>query len=85
MAALTRIPGIGRWSAQVALLRGLGRLSVFPAGDAGAIRSLREVFAQREEPDLAASAVLDRMGEWRGYLYFMLLGRRLLASEGDRL
>lgn len=83
IAALTRIPGIGPWSAQVALLRGLGRLSVFPAGDSGAARGLRELFAQREHPDAAAHALLDRMGEWRGYLYFLLLGRRLLASESS--
>lgn len=81
IAALTRIPGIGPWSAQVALLRGLGRLSVFPAGDSGATRGLRELFSQRKHPDAAASALLDRLGDWRGYLYFMLLGRRLLASE----
>ncbi len=80
---LIRIPGIGRWSAQVALLRGLGRLSVFPAGDSGATRGLRELFPQHAEPDAAAQALLDRLGEWRGYLYFMLLGRRLLAAQGD--
>lgn len=83
IAALTRIPGIGMWSAQVALLRGLGRLSIFPAGDSGATRGLRDLFAQREDPDVAASALLDRMGDWRGYVYFMLLGSRLLASEAD--
>ncbi len=30
---LTELPGIGPWSAGVVLLRGLGRLDVFPAGD----------------------------------------------------
>ncbi len=83
IAALTQIPGIGRWSAQVALLRGLGRLSICPAGDSGAIRSLREVFAHREDADAAASALLSRAGAWQGYVYFMLLGRRLLASATD--
>jgi DNA-3-methyladenine glycosylase II len=80
IAHLTRMPGIGRWSAQVALLRGLGRLSVFPAGDSGAARGLRELFPQHEQPEAEARALLDRLGEWRGYLYFMLLGRRLLAA-----
>lgn len=76
---LTKIPGIGPWSAHVAMLRGLGRLSVFPSGDAGAIRSLREVYAQSARPDDVARETLARLGDWRGYLYFMLLGRRLLA------
>lgn len=80
---LTTIPGIGPWSAHVAMLRGLGRLSVFPSGDAGAIRSLREVYAQSERPDDAARDMLAQLGPWRGYLYFMLLGRRILATEGS--
>ncbi len=80
---LTRIQGIGPWSAQVALLRVLGRLSVFPSGDSGAARGLRELLAQSEQPEIAASALLARMGDWRGYLYFMLLGRRLLATAQD--
>ncbi len=83
IARLTAIPGIGPWSAHVALLRGLGRLSVFPSGDAGAIRSLREVYAQSERPDDVARETLARLGDWRGYLYFMLLGRRLLAMDGS--
>lgn len=79
IAQLTKIPGIGPWSAHVAMLRGLGRLSVFPSGDAGAIRSLREIYAKSERPDDVARETLARLGDWRGYLYFMLLGRRLLA------
>src|SRR6185437_15427464 len=34
-------PGIGRWSADYVLLRGLGRLHVFPSTDVGAINGLR--------------------------------------------
>lgn len=78
---LTRLPGIGRWSAQVALLRGLGRLSVFPSGDSGAARGLRELFPLHPQPDVVASELLDQLGPWRGYLYFLLLGRRLLAAN----
>ncbi len=80
---LTRLPGIGRWSAQVALLRGLGRLSVFPAGDSGAARALRELFPLQPHPDIAAQALMERLGPWRGYLYFLLLGRRLLAMQSS--
>ena len=84
VARLSELPGIGPWSAQVTLLRGLGRLSVFPAGDAGATRALRELLAETgaqtdAPPEVWASALLERLGEWRGYLYFVLLGRRLLA------
>jgi DNA-3-methyladenine glycosylase II len=40
-AALQRLRGIGRWSAEYALLRGLGRLAVFPADDVGARNNLQ--------------------------------------------
>lgn len=79
VARLTSIPGIGPWSSQVALLRGLGRLSVFPSGDSGAARALKELFVESEQPEVEARALFARLGPWRGYLYFVLLGRRLLA------
>ena len=41
LARLTALPGIGPWSAGLVLLRGLGRLDVFPPGDVGAQRGLR--------------------------------------------
>ena len=41
LETLTDLPGIGPWSAGLVLLRGLGRLDVFPSGDVGAERGLR--------------------------------------------
>jgi DNA-3-methyladenine glycosylase II len=76
---LRRLPGIGPWSAQLILLRGFGRLGNFPAGDSGALRGLREVFASTSDPDTAAGEALARLGAWRGCLYFMLLGRKILG------
>ncbi len=77
---LCALPGIGPWSAQLILLRGFGRLGNFPAGDSGAARSLREVFAAEQDPAGAAAKALACLGEWRGYLYFLLLGRRYVRS-----
>jgi DNA-3-methyladenine glycosylase II len=39
-ASLQELRGIGRWSAEYALLRGLGRLGVFPSDDVGARHNL---------------------------------------------
>jgi 3-methyladenine DNA glycosylase/8-oxoguanine DNA glycosylase len=76
---LVRHRGIGPWSAQVVMLRGFGRLSVFPSGDAGADRALREFFGLSEAEALARiAALLADLGDQRGYLYFCLLGWRLL-------
>ena len=76
---LRALPGIGPWSAQLILLRGFGRLGNFPAGDSGAAKGLREVFEAAPNPEAAAAEALERLGAWRGYLYFMLLGRRILG------
>lgn len=78
---LVRHQGIGPWSAQVVMLRGFGRLSVFPAGDAGADRALRAFFALPEaETPARIAALLDDLGDQRGYLYFCMLGWRLLRQ-----
>ena len=41
---LTSLRGIGRWTAEYVLLRGLGRLHVFPGDDVGAHNKLRRLF-----------------------------------------
>jgi DNA-3-methyladenine glycosylase II len=80
IARLTALPGIGPWSAQIVLLRGFRRLTVFPQGDAGAIRNLRVLYdLPQEEVARKGEALLRLMGPWRGYLYFLLLGSNLLA------
>ncbi|HET7133246.1 MAG TPA: AlkA N-terminal domain-containing protein [Gammaproteobacteria bacterium] len=75
---LIAIPGIGPWSAAIVLLRGLGRLDVFPPGDAGALRGLRSLLQMPR--DSVLEPVIERLGERRGYLYFCLLGRSLLGK-----
>ena len=81
IARLTTLHGIGRWSAQVILLRGQGRLSAFPLGDSGAQRAFRSLFGwDASEVDARRSELLAALREWRGYLYFVLLGARLVES-----
>jgi DNA-3-methyladenine glycosylase II len=79
LARLRELPGIGPWSAALVLLRGLGRLDVFPPGDVGAQRGLRTLM--QLAPDAPLEPVIDRFGEYRGYLYFCALGG-WLASRG---
>lgn len=77
LKTLTDLPGIGRWSAGLVLLRGLGRLDVFPSGDVGAERGLRTLLRAGERTSL--KRIVDRFGDHRGYLYFCALGGNLLA------
>lgn len=78
MAKLVQLPGIGPWSAGLVLLRGLGRLDVFPPGDVGAARNLRNLM--RMDPHAPLAPVIEGFGRYRGYLYFCALGGALLRS-----
>jgi DNA-3-methyladenine glycosylase II len=78
LEALIDLPGIGPWSASVVLLRGLGRLDVFPPNDVGALRGLSAMMQAR--PGAALTRVIERFGDLRGYLYFLALGDSLLKK-----
>lgn len=81
LTQLTALPGIGPWSAHVILLRGFRRLSFFPAGDSGAARNMNALFdlsGKGYHPD--AQELLERLGAYRGYLYYVLLAWKLLAT-----
>ncbi len=79
LGALRELPGIGPWSAALVLLRGLGRLDVFPPGDVGAARRLGALMRLRSKGSL--DRVVARFGDQRGYLYFCALGSSLLAGD----
>ncbi len=74
---LAELQGIGPWSAALVLLRGLGRLDVFPPGDVGVARGLGKLM--RLPPGSSFERVAQRFGDHRGYLYFCSLGGLLLA------
>ena len=74
-AALCAIKGIGPWTATVILLRGLGRLDVFPPNDSGVARG----FAALTDGSVDLAAALEVLGDERGMLYFHLLLARLEA------
>lgn len=78
LASLTGLPGIGPWSAGLVLLRGLGRLDVFPSGDVGAARGLRSLMRLTTRTPL--EPIIERFGKHRGYLYFCALGGSLLGK-----
>lgn len=74
---LTELRGIGPWSASLVLLRGLGRLDVFPPGDVGAAGGIERIM--RLPPGRSLDRVIQGFGDQRGYLYFCSLGGSLLA------
>ena len=80
---LVGLRGIGRWSAEYVLLRGLGDLAVFPADDVGARNKLEAFFSLASAPN--REQILALMQPWHPYggmIYFHLLLDGL-AARGE--
>jgi DNA-3-methyladenine glycosylase II len=75
---LCHIKGIGPWTATVILLRGLGRLDVFPMNDSSVTRNLALV-AQGAPFDI--EQILRALGVQKGMLYYHLLLARLEVRD----
>ena len=72
--ALVQLRGVGRWSAEYALLRGLGRLKVFPGDDVGARNNLARWLDCPGPLDYAGvQAAVSRWRPFAGLVYFHLL------------
>ncbi len=78
---LLRLRGVGRWTAEYVLLRGLGRLHVFPGDDVGARNNLRRWLERPASLDY--EGVHQALAPWRAYaglVYFHLLLDRLTET-----
>jgi DNA-3-methyladenine glycosylase II len=83
LTQLLQLRGIGRWSSEYVLLRGLGRLHVFPGDDVGAQKSLARWLGRSSRLDYAA--VQNAVEAWQPYaglVYFHLL-LDSLSRSGD--
>ena len=83
MGILLGLPGIGRWSAEYVMLRGLARHHVLPGDDVGARNNLRRRFGLAEVAGYDAVASLSRRWQpYAGLVYFHLL-LDALTARGD--
>jgi DNA-3-methyladenine glycosylase II len=75
---LVKLKGVGRWTAEYVLLRGLGRLDIFPGDDVGARKKLAH-FLRKKKP-LDYDGVRRAVADWQpyaGFVYFHLLLARI--------
>jgi DNA-3-methyladenine glycosylase II len=78
---LIQIKGIGRWSADIALLRGLARPDAFPGGDLGVVKYVAQGLLGKAEKSTEADmrAFAERWRPYRGlalvYCYAELMRR----------
>jgi DNA-3-methyladenine glycosylase II len=81
---LTSLRGIGRWTAEYILLRGWGRLHVFPGDDVGAHNKLRRLFAIETPLDYeAVGRMVARWHPYAGVVYFHLLLDSMSRAGGQ--
>jgi len=75
---LIALRGVGRWTAEYVLLRGLGRIHVFPGDDVGARNNLQRWLGLAEPLDYAGTQrALAGWKPYGGLIYFHLLLDRL--------
>jgi DNA-3-methyladenine glycosylase II len=83
VARLRSLRGVGRWTAEYVLLRGLGRLHVFPGDDIGARNNLQRWLGILEPLDYAGvQRVLARWQPFQGLVYLHLLLWGLQPEHG---
>jgi DNA-3-methyladenine glycosylase II len=79
---LLKLKGIGRWSAEYVLLRGLGRINIIPADDVGAQKNLQQFLRLKEKPDYERiKRITLRWKPYAGFLYIHFLLKKL-AEKG---
>ncbi len=70
---LCQIKGVGRWTAEIVLMRGLGRNDVFAAGDLGLQVAVQELRGMRQRPsEETLRKIAERWTGWRSYAAFYL-------------
>lgn len=79
---LTSIRGIGLWTAEYALIRGMARLEAMPADDLGIRRCISRYYFHGD-PVTAAQArtTAESWGPWRGLASFYLLSATRLNAK----
>jgi DNA-3-methyladenine glycosylase II len=65
IAELTKIKGIGRWTAEMFLMFAIGRLDVFSYGDLGLRRAIKNLYGFKHFP--TNSQIEDIIVKWRPY------------------
>ena len=77
-ARLDMLRGVGRWTAEYVLLRGCGRLNIFPGDDVGARNNLQEWLKWNRALDYEGTEkLLRRWQPYAGLVYLHLLLKRL--------
>ena len=67
ISELIKIRGIGRWTAEMYLIFGLGRKDIFPLGDLGLINGIKKIYSLKNPEMSVITRISDK---WKPYRTF---------------
>ena len=74
IARLSKIRGVGRWTAEYVMLRGFGRINIFPGDDVGGRNKLFEWLGVGDAPTYdRVGKMLERWHPYGGLIYLHLI------------
>ena len=80
---LTRVKGIGQWTADIYLLMALGRTDVWPVGDLALVKSVQNVKKMSKRPSAEEMfAVAEHWRPWRSVAARILWNHYLIRLTG---
>lgn len=81
VARLLKIRGVGRWTAEYVMLRGFGRIDIFPGDDVGGRNKLFEWFGATGAPTYdSVGKILARWHPYGGLIYLHLIVNSVTGS-----
>jgi DNA-3-methyladenine glycosylase II len=73
ISEMVKIRGVGRWTAELTILRGLHRADAFPAEDVGVRRFISQVYRKGEKISTNEARVFaEQWGAWKGFAAYYL-------------
>jgi DNA-3-methyladenine glycosylase II len=79
---LSQIRGVGRWTAEYVLLRGFGRVNIFPGDDVGGRNNLLQWLKHRESADYeGVRRIVARWHPYAGLVYLHLVVNGVITRQ----
>lgn len=84
LGILTKVRGMGRWTVEYAMVRGLGRFDALPANDAALRKIVSTLYYEGERvSEEEVRKLLGQWGEYKGYAAFYLLNMGRLKQNSN--
>ena len=84
IAELTKVKGIGKWTAEMFLMFGLGRPDVFSHGDVGLQNAIKKIYQYEKYDPLVVEEIIIKWSPYRTYAARILWRSLALKDESTQ-